>query len=270
MDAFYLPTRHGWRFCVLHRAAASDRARGAVLYIHPFGEEMHKARRMAALQARALAQAGYDVLQIDLHGCGDSAGDFGDATWETWQEDVRIAHAWLARQTAAPLWLWGLRTGCLLASAVAHTAGAPARLLLWQPVSSGRRFLQQFLRMRRARAVFGNGDSEASRDTTAATHEASTGHDVIEVGGYRLGAALADGLAGAELAAPPADSEVHWFEVLPPEGVISADALGRLETWQAQGCRTAATAVAGMPFWQTQEINECPALIASTLRAMPQ
>jgi alpha/beta superfamily hydrolase len=40
---------------------------------------MNKARRMAALQARALAALGYGVLLLDLHGCGDSSGDFGDS-----------------------------------------------------------------------------------------------------------------------------------------------------------------------------------------------
>ena len=39
---------------------------------------------MASLQAKAMAGAGYFVLQIDLYGCGDSAGDFGDALWERW------------------------------------------------------------------------------------------------------------------------------------------------------------------------------------------
>ncbi|MBK8384562.1 MAG: hypothetical protein IPL11_02315 [Candidatus Accumulibacter sp.] len=41
----------------------------------------NKSWRIVPLQARALATAGYAVLQIDLMGCGDSSGDFGDATW---------------------------------------------------------------------------------------------------------------------------------------------------------------------------------------------
>ena len=43
--------------------------------VKAWAEEMNKARRMAALQARLLAENGYAVLQIDLHGCGDSSGD---------------------------------------------------------------------------------------------------------------------------------------------------------------------------------------------------
>ncbi|MCK7493610.1 MAG: alpha/beta hydrolase [Comamonadaceae bacterium] len=76
---------------------------------------MNKSRRMAALQSRALAAAGFAVLRVDLLGCGDSAGDFGDATWPRWVDDVVAAARWLRRQhpdaADAPLWLWGLRAG---------------------------------------------------------------------------------------------------------------------------------------------------------------
>ena len=80
-ESFFLPIdegRNGQRFCLFHRAHG-DVTKGSILYIHPFAEEMNKSRRMAALQARALAKAGYAVLQLDLLGCGDSSGDFGDA-----------------------------------------------------------------------------------------------------------------------------------------------------------------------------------------------
>ncbi|WP_229425321.1 hypothetical protein [Massilia sp. Se16.2.3] len=77
-DAFFLDTQGGRRFCLYH--APIGECRGALVYVHPFAEEMNRSRRMAALQARALAARGIGVLQLDLHGCGDSVGDFGDAT----------------------------------------------------------------------------------------------------------------------------------------------------------------------------------------------
>ena len=89
-EAFFLSVdggRLGQRFCLFHPAQGGV-PKGCVLNIHPFAEEMNKSRRMAALQARALAKAGYAVLQIDLFGCGDSSGDFGDASWQDWVGDV--------------------------------------------------------------------------------------------------------------------------------------------------------------------------------------
>jgi len=58
-----------------------------VVFAQPFVEEMNKSRRMAALQARALAGQGWAVLLPDLLGCGDSPGDKGDARWTAWVDD---------------------------------------------------------------------------------------------------------------------------------------------------------------------------------------
>src|SRR5687767_10614876 len=66
-EAMFLPVPHGGRrFCLFHTPQGAVRA--LVFYIHPFAEEMNKSRRMAALQARSLAEAGFAVLQLDLLG----------------------------------------------------------------------------------------------------------------------------------------------------------------------------------------------------------
>jgi len=265
MEAFYLPTERGQRFCLLHTAAPEVPARGALLYVHPFGEEMNKSRRMAALQARAFAQAGWDVMQIDLYGCGDSSGEFRDASWDIWLADVRAAWDWLEQRAQQAVWLWGLRAGCLLTDAAARLRGSPARLLLWQPVLSGQRFLQQFLRTRVTGAAMDGG----ARSSIGALREALSRDGVLEVSGYPLGTALAGGLDAAWLDAPPRGSEAHWFEVLPDaHTTMSEAALQQATVWNREGCHTTATAVVGPAFWQTQEINECPALIESTISSM--
>ena len=66
LEAFFLPVTGGRLFCLLHRPAGETAIKGAVLYVHPFAEEMNRSRRMAALQAKAMASAGYMVLQVDL------------------------------------------------------------------------------------------------------------------------------------------------------------------------------------------------------------
>ena len=69
------------RFAVLHWPAEPRVPLGLVVHAPAFAEEMNKSRRMVALQARALAEDGLAVLLVDPLGCGDSPGDFGDATW---------------------------------------------------------------------------------------------------------------------------------------------------------------------------------------------
>ncbi|MDX1736353.1 MAG: hypothetical protein R3228_18390, partial [Halioglobus sp.] len=64
---------------------------------------MHKARRTVAAQARVLAAAGYNVVLLDLSGCGDGAGDFADATWQLWHADAAFALQYLRSLDSGPV-----------------------------------------------------------------------------------------------------------------------------------------------------------------------
>ena len=263
-EAFFLPVANGQRFC-LHHAAAGQTAKGALIYLHPFAEEMNKSRRMAALLSRLLARNGYAVLQMDLHGCGDSSGDFGDATWQSWLQDVRDAHAWLRGRCNAPLWLWGLRTGALLAAEAAATLDETANFMFWQPVTSGRLFLQQFLRLKVAGGMLagdGKGIMEALKKQLAENQSP-------EISGYTLSPALASGLDAAELAPPAQAGRIIWLELSTrPDATLSPASVKRFEQWQAGGTATHAQVVTGPSFWQTAEIEEAPALLDATLAAI--
>src|SRR5258705_9769402 len=76
VETFFLPLDNAKRFCISTIPSNGVEPRGSVLYLPPFAEEMNKSRRMAALQARAFARIGWNVLQMDLFGCGDSSGEF--------------------------------------------------------------------------------------------------------------------------------------------------------------------------------------------------
>ena len=68
-------------FAVHYAPTLAQHGRAAI-YLPPFAEELNRSRKMASLQARALAAAGIGVLVLDPYGCGDSAGDFRDARWD--------------------------------------------------------------------------------------------------------------------------------------------------------------------------------------------
>ena len=261
---FFLGDGAERRFCLFHAPAGSE-CKGALLYVHPFGDEMNKARRMAALQARALAALGYGVLQLDLHGCGDSAGDFADARWEGWKADLAAGVAWLQQRLQLPVGLWGLRIGALLALDYARSAPQPpAQLLLWQPVLTGAGFLTQFLRMRMAKEMM--NDDKGAGGGTAALRASLQAGAALEVGGYELAPALAVALDGLDAAAlAPAGCPVHWLEVVAAEDRPMPVAAARTAArWREQGVELHTAQVAGPPFWITQEISECPALLAAT------
>lgn len=277
-EAFFLPAEPangGQRFCLFY-AARGSALRGSVLYVHPFAEEMNKARRMAALQARALARAGFDVLQMDLLGCGDSSGDFGDATWSEWVNDVVRGCDWLrsqrhldsAERDKAPLWLWGLRAGCLLAVQAAEHLREDCNFLFWQPPSAGKPLLQQFLRLK----VAGDLAGAQSSGLMAAMRAQLASGASVDIAGYRLSSALALGLEQAVLA-PPTNSNpgrrLEWFELSNREdNRLSPAASQTIAQWQQSGFSAASHIVPGPAFWQTSEIEEAPALIAATTVAM--
>jgi len=147
VDAFFLDAKQGQRFCLFHTPPSGQETIGGLVYVQPFAEEANCTRRLAALQARAFASAGYAVLQIDLLGTGDSSGDFSEAIWGAWIDDITLALQWLHSRVVGNIWLWGVRAGCLLATDVINQQpGLCANLLFWQPVLTGRQHLSQFLR----------------------------------------------------------------------------------------------------------------------------
>ncbi len=264
LEAFFLPANPGQRFALLHWPDHAGELSGAIVYVPPFAEEMNKSRRMAALQARAFVSAGYAVLQIDLLGCGDSSGDLVDASWEVWLADVQLACAWLQQRTGAPLWLWGHRTGCLLANEAANRMSCAVDLLFWQPVLAGKQYLQQFLRLRLAAELSG-GDSKGVME--ALRQQLRLGQPV-EVAGYMLPATLAAGLEKAELLLPHRSGRVEWIEISSrPDARLSPAAVVRLTQWRAAGQQVHGTVVSGPAFWQTSEISECQALLQASLAA---
>ena len=268
-QAFFLPADGGQRFCLFYPPEGTQ-SRGRVLYLHPFAEELNSTRRIVAQQARALAQAGYGVLLVDLLGCGDSTGDFADATWADWLRDAQRAYQWLMEHGNGPVWLWGMRSGTLLATQLADllhgTAQAPIHLLLWQPVASGQQMLQQFLRLRAASQWLGAGNTNEPPPAQALEQGLT-----VNIAGYALSPALAQGLGKAQLLPPPsaATGRLVWLETSPQEAPpLLPSAHKTLATWQNAGWQVRAQAVQGPAFWQTVGTDEAPALIQATLEAL--
>lgn len=263
-QAFFLPTGTGQRFCLFH-PPLGDVQRGCVLYLHPFAEELNSTRRVVAQQARALAQAGYGVLQIDLLGCGDSEGDFADATWPAWLQDARLARRWLLEHANGPLWLWGLRTGALLATALANELTDPCHLLLWQPAISGQQQLQQFLRLHTASQWLGTGNASGPPPAQMLDMGQSVG-----IAGYTLPPALAQGLAAARLQPPQQPpGQLVWLELsTQAEPMLTPASVQQLARWRDAGWAVSAQALTGPLFWQTVATDEAPTLLQATLHML--
>ena len=263
-DPIYLSLRRGRLFCIRYTPPAQ--ARGSVLFVHAFAEEMNKSRRMVALQSRALAQSGWNVLLPDLYGCGDSDGDFSQAAWSAWRDDVRDAAEWWRVESGHAPVFWGMRAGCLLACEAARDVEA-ARLLFWQPQVSGAQALQQFLRLRVAQQALAS--SQPGRVTTKDLREALVRGESLDVAGYTLSPDVALGLDAARLELPPSATRVAWLELASEsDNGPTATARAQVEAWRSAGVDASVTTVQGPAFWQSQEIAESEALANATVSAV--
>ncbi|MBK8384561.1 MAG: hypothetical protein IPL11_02310 [Candidatus Accumulibacter sp.] len=168
--------------------------------------------------------------------------------------DVELARQWLQRRFGAALWLWGLRTGCLLANEAANRMALPVNLLFWQPVLAGKQFLQQFLRLEDGH------QTSATRPRVGWNVRGQLRQgESVEVAGYLLSPAPAGGLEKAELQPPHPlrpggmDRDLRQARRQPVAGSPGAPQCGRLPASWARS-----TVINGPAFWQTPEISECP------------
>jgi exosortase A-associated hydrolase 2 len=179
---------------------------------------------------------------------------------------VHAACDWLTGQhPGVPLWLWGQRSGALLASAAAAARPQPTHLLLWQPVLAGRTLVQQLQRLSAAAHL---GDPTASKLALAALREAVAEGRSVEVAGYTIRADLMTALEAATLTMP-AQGRVVWLELSSRAGAeLSPAARKTVDAWQQAGLSVQAAVVEGPAFWQAVEIEQAPQLIDATVPAV--
>lgn len=267
-DAFFLKAEEGERFCLYHPPAPTAKAKASFIYVHPFCEEMNCSRRMASRQARALAELGYGVLQIDLFGCGDSSGDFGDARWHIWKNDLALAEQWIEDRFATPIALWGLRLGATLAMDYLNDGNqAIARVVLWHPVLNGETYLAQFWRLKLAGQML---SGEEKRSPAPSLRDALSIGESVDVAGYSLAPEMANAIARLRLGSlATKDTRVDWFDLVPKGCTTVAPAIARtVESWKERQADLHLHLVAGPAFWSAPELGISQALLDGTTQLL--
>lgn len=273
-EAFHLVTPRGALYCLYHRPQGPH-LRGKVLHVHPFAEELNLCRRPSAQFARQLAGEGYAVLQFDMHGCGDSDGEFGEATWSTWQADTCKALDELNRRctdaTEAPLWLWGVRSGALLTAHLCLDPDTAGHLLWWQPTVSGTQVLQQWLRLDDAKAWLSSETPISERTKMSAAERLQHG-EAVHVAGYEISPVMATSLSAPTLKSPPAaavNRHLLCVEMANVEGSsISMGTQRVVDLWRQAGWSCQTQSVQAPAFWQQFSEREVPDLFQACLAGM--
>ncbi len=135
-------------FGILHEPAGVPSG-AAWLFCHPFAEEKLWAHRVYVSFARLLASHGAWVLRFDMMGNGDSEGRFADASVDTMVSDIDCALLQLEGRSRIKqgIGLLGLRFGATLAALAAERSPKVGKLVLWEPIVDGGKYMQEMLRI---------------------------------------------------------------------------------------------------------------------------
>jgi exosortase A-associated hydrolase 2 len=246
----------GTLFCTGHALRDSGDPSRTVVVLAPFAEELNKSRHVLSAIVRRIGSGGLDVVLADLHGTGDSAGEFSDASIDAWRRDIDCIVDTFGRGRAVDF--VGLRFGALLA-ADATDRHPVARLALLHPVADGKQQLTQMLRLRLAAGITGGRGQESMADLKAMLAQGNG----VETGGYWLSTDMATQMSSLKLAdiALTGTRQVAWFEVAAAADRPLMPVSQRLIDGWAGEIDVTAKVLVGEQFWMTQEIARCDALV---------
>ena len=262
----FVETSGGCLFVIRHEPAKTDTLGHAIVFVPPFAEEMNRCRRMVALQARSLADRGFSAVIFDLFGTGDSEGDFADATWDQWKENLRIIVQRCRDRGSDQISFVAIRTGALLLSdSDPSVVDIASRIVLWQPCLSGRQYLRQFLRLK---LVAGIGNEPLGGGSIDQLVEKLRSGQSLEIAGYELARDLAIPMEKSSMRLPAGHSstKVDWFELAPNEQVgLTPTSRKFLESANGKGTLVNTHVLSGPRFWDTVEAVVLPELTELTM-----
>jgi alpha/beta superfamily hydrolase len=220
--AFYFGDAARSLFGVWHEppAARAGAAPRVLVLCAPLWREGVRAHRVLRQLGLRLAKDGYTVLRFDYSGAGDSAGDNEHGDVETWLGDVAAAvdEARRAKGTDR-VTLLGLRFGATLAALAAASRDDVERLVLWEPVADGKKYLDAGLADQRAW-----GDLYATWRRLPRADVADPGDEIL---GYRVTEAMRASISAVDLLAglPRTAAHVLVIERTAPEATGGLPAL---------------------------------------------
>ena len=224
----------------------------AVLCLPSVVEELNLARAVLAKQCQAFSRQGVDSFIMDYFGTGDSEGEFEQASADDWLNDVITVGQWLVAQGYQKLIIIGVRVGALLLAAnqaLLHQQLPIVGQILWKPITSGKLFVSQLLRIKQANQMMANTSEKVNW-----RNEILAGNST-EIAGYLVTRTFIEQLE--TLAIEPKSpwlSQTHWLE-------LAATDLTPATKRFTNGQSSIQTHTLATPaFWQVPEVFDLPEL----------
>lgn len=180
MRAFFFGPEHAQLFGALHSPEPGlDRRRG-VLLCYPLGFEYIRSHRAFIRLSDRLAAHGFHVMRFDYLGSGDSACEDTDASVSQWLDDLSLALHELRRWTGVDgAYLVGRRFGASLAALGAQHEPEVLGAVLWDPVVTGSRYLENLHAVHDRFLARAHGQSSKSLGERAAATTADAPPELI-------------------------------------------------------------------------------------------
>ena len=218
------------------------------------------------LQAEDLASNGIVSWSPDLYGTGDSEGEFREATWEKWLQDVEDVLAEIVAQESREVWFIATRLGCALAQHFLDRSGIQiSGVILWQPIISGEKYILQLLRIRLIQEKLAG----ATNATTAGIREKLHSDEILEIGGYEISQELLAKIEQIDMEQRSWSCvrNVYIVEISSdPNSPPTPDLFRAMDNWTSQGYNVHSMKVQGAPFYGASEIVVNYDLIAATTK----
>lgn len=190
-------------FGVVH-APAGGVARAGVVICPPLGRQYQDSYRGLKLLAQQLCAKGFAVLRFDYLGTGDSTGDqCGDDAVDGYVDSIRTAVSYLRAAGVQTVSLIGLGVGALLAATAVPSLDGVAGLILWDPVTNGRRYVREQQALYRMTVAAGESDQLPPEP------------DVVPLLGITLSSAAAKALGALKM--PAIDGSTSVLALSRPE-----------------------------------------------------
>ena len=216
MNALFFGSSNRQLFGVYHPPRAQHARDMGVLFAYPGVQEYNAAHWAFRKLAAMLARDGFPVLRFDWHGTGDSAGRVEDGHPDAWIEDLTVAAQELRDSSGAQnIAILGMRLGATLAMTACARGLEAKRLILWEPVVSGAKYITEL-------------EAQDERENFHLMHAVPRVRD--ELVGYPVTRAFRDAVTRIDAYAisPSRAEKIAIFAATPrPDYVALKDALAR-------------------------------------------
>ena len=232
---------------MLHLPAGGQAGTPAI-FCNAFGDERKSSCLAMVRLARRLAAEGTPVVRFDYWGCGDSPGDFVDATVSTRLGDISSAVRFALAQTGERVFrLLGLRLGAALAALAAEGLEGCAGLALVAPVADAAAYLRGLSRRKLLRRMISAGRGPG----------ADEGREIVDLDGYAIRRSVLQELGGVGIKAgqvsfggPVLVVQVSFNERLKAETAAVRDA------YASAGAKVDVRRLVLPPFWSRVDISD--------------